>query len=366
MATGLAAVLCGCAGMTGTGQAPSAAIGKDGMLRTTLDNGLKVILVEDHSAPVVALNVWVRTGSADERPDQWGMAHVHEHMLFKGTEKRGVGEIAATVEGAGGNINAFTSYDMTVYHITMASKDAGVGVDVLSDAVLHSGFDAHELAKEEEVVIEEIRRSDDSPDSLMSKVLFETAYTQHPYRREVIGTQESVRSFTRQGLLDFYHHWYVPNNMTFVAVGDLKPDAVLAQIKAAFAGAKPRTDLEHPRTQEPRQTAPRAAVVKSEFEQSLLGIAWKITGFSDPDTPYLDLLSSVLGGGDSSRLYREVKDQQELVHGIHASSYTPLDPGLFFVDAELDASKIDASITAVGEQVRRLRDFGPSQTELDR
>ena len=336
------------------------------MLRTTLDNGLKVILVEDHSAPVVALNVWVRTGSADERPEQWGMAHVHEHMLFKGTEKRGVGEIAATVEGAGGNINAFTSYDMTVYHITMASQDAGVGVDVLSDAVLHSGFDAAELAKEEEVVIEEIRRSDDSPDSLMGKVLFETAYTQHPYRREVIGTQESVRSFTRQGLLDFYHHWYVPNNMTFVAVGDLKADEVLGQIKQAFAGAKPRADLAHPRTPEPPQTAARAAVVKSEFEQSLLGIAWKITGFGDPDTPYLDLLSTVLGGGDSSRLYREVKDRQELVHGIHASSYTPLDPGLFFVDAELDASKIDASITAIGEQVRRLRDFGPSQTELDR
>ncbi|HTO05889.1 MAG TPA: pitrilysin family protein [Myxococcota bacterium] len=336
------------------------------MLRTTLDNGLKVILVEDHSAPVVALNVWVRTGSADERPDQWGMAHLHEHMLFKGTDKYGVGQIAATVEGAGGNINAFTSYDMTVYHITMASKDAPVGVDVLSDAVLHSGFDATELAKEEEVVIEEIRRSDDSPDSLMSKVLFETAYTQHPYRREVIGTQESVRSFTRQGLLDFYHHWYVPNNMTFVAVGDLKADAMLAQIKAAFAGAKPAKDLVHTRTSEPAQTAARAAVVKSEFEQSLLGIAWKATSFGDTDTPYLDLLASVLGGGESSRLYREVKDRQELVHGIHASSYTPLDPGLFFVDAELDAANIDQSVAAIGDQVRRLRDFGPSQTELDR
>jgi zinc protease len=182
----------------------------------------------------------------------------------------------------------------------------------------------------------------------------------------VIGTQESVRSFTRQGLLDFYHHWYVPNNMTFVAVGDLQADATLAQIKAAFAGAQPRADLAHPRTPEPPQTAARAAVVKSEFEQSLLGIAWKITGFGDPDTPYLDLLASVLGGGESSRLYREVKDSQELVHGIHASSYTPLDPGLFFVDAELDAAKIDASTVAIGEQVRRLRDFGPSQTELDR
>ena len=128
---------------------------KDGMLRTTLPNGLEVILVEDHSAPVVALNVWVRVGSGDERDEQWGMAHVHEHMLFKGTERRGVGEIARTVEGAGGNINAFTSHDMTVYHITMASRDLPVGIDVLADAMQGSTFDAEELAKEEEVVIEE-------------------------------------------------------------------------------------------------------------------------------------------------------------------------------------------------------------------
>lgn len=361
----LVSVLCACAlAPNGGALRPEK---KDGMLRTTLDNGLSVILVEDHSAPVVALNIWVRTGSADERfPDQWGMAHVHEHMLFKGTEKRGVGEIAATVEGAGGNINAFTSYDMTVYHITMASRDAATGVDVLADAVLHSTFDATELAKEEEVVIEEIRRSDDTPDSLISKVLFETAYNQHPYSREVIGTQESVRSFTREGLLEFYHHWYVPNNMTFVAVGDFQSAVVLAQVKQAFDGAKARADLAHPRTPEPEQTEPRAAVVKSDFEQSLLGMAWKITGFGSPDTPYLDLLAMILGGSDSSRLYLEVKDRQQLVHGIHASSYTPLDPGLFFVDAELDAPKLDASVVAIGEQVRRIREFGPSETELER
>jgi len=361
----LASILCACAVVPGgNGSAPRQE--KEGMLRTTLDNGLSVVLVEDHSAPVVALNVWVRTGSADEKPEQWGMAHVHEHMLFKGTERRGVGEIAATVEGAGGNINAFTSYDMTVYHITMASQDAAVGVDVLSDAVLHSTFDAGELAKEEEVVIEEIRRSDDTPDSMISKTLFETAYTRHPYRREVIGTQESVRSFSRQGLLDFYHYWYVPNNMTFVAVGDFKSADVLAQIKQAFAGAKPRPGLEHPRAAEPPQSAPRAAVVPSDFEQSQLGIAWRGTAFRDADTPYLDLLAMVLGGGDSSRLYREVKDRQQLVSGISASSYTPLDPGLFFVDAELDADKIDATVGAVGQEVQRLRDFGPSESELER
>jgi zinc protease len=192
------------------------------------------------------------------------------HMLFKGTERRGAGEIASTVEGAGGNINAFTSYDMTVYHITMASRDAAVGFDVLADAMQSSTFEATELAKEEEVVIEEIRRSDDSPDNLLSRVLFETAYQTHPYRKEVIGTQASVRSFTREGLLDFYRSWYVPNNMTFVAVGDFDPKS-LEQIKRRSrrrSRARPRASA----NAGPEQSA-RAAVVKSEFEQSLLGVA---------------------------------------------------------------------------------------------
>lgn len=335
-------------------------------MRTTLDNGLKVVLIEDHSAPVVALNVWVRVGSADEKTAEAGMAHVFEHMLFKGTERRAVGEIASTVEAAGGNINAFTSFDMTVYHITMASRDAAVGVDVLADAVQYSTFDPGELEREEDVVLEEINRSEDSPRRAISRATFETTFTRHPYALPVIGTAESVKSFTREGLLAFFHKWYVPNNMTFVAVGDLDPEETLAQMKAAFANAKPRPDLEHPRATEPEQTGVRSKIVRSEFEQTLLGISYPATRFSDPDTPYLDLLSLVLGGGDSSRLYRNVKDREELVHGISAGAYTPLDPGLFMIDAVLEGDKIEATIEAVAEEIERLRSFGPGQAELER
>jgi predicted Zn-dependent peptidase len=167
-------------------------------LRTTLDNGLKVVLLEDRSAPVVALNVWVRTGSAEETEAEAGMAHVFEHMLFKGTERRAVGEIARTVEAAGGNINAFTSFDMTVYHITMASRDVAVGIDVLADAILNSTFDPGELDREIAVVLEEIRRGEDSPNRVLSQEMFSQAYTRHPYRDPVIGTSESVSSFSRE------------------------------------------------------------------------------------------------------------------------------------------------------------------------
>ncbi len=339
---------------------------KEKVLRTTLENGLKVIVAEDHSAPVVALNVWVRTGSADERDDEAGMAHVFEHMLFKGTERRAVGEIARTVEAAGGNINAFTSFDMTVYHITMASRDTATGIDVLADAVRFSAFDPEELAREREVVIEEIRRGQDSPGRALSQAMFDLAYQRHPYRLPVIGTEESVLGFSREQLLAFHARWYVPNNMAFVAVGDLDPETVMGQIRAAFADASPNPDLGHERPPEREQHEPRALVLRRSFEHTLLGMAFPITSFSEDDTAYLDLLSSVLGGGDSSRLYRDVKDRAQLVHGIGASAYTPLDAGLFFVDATLEPENIEPTLTAVREQIERLQQFGPSDTELER
>ncbi len=365
LAIGLACLwIAACAAFPG-GQHGSVEL-REGLVRTTLGNGLKVVLIEDHSAPVVALNVWVHAGSADEHPDEWGMAHVFEHMLFKGTERRAVGEIARTVEGAGGNINAFTSYDMTVYHITMAARDAAVGVDVLADAVLHSAFDPAELAKEKEVIVEEIRRGEDSPGRVLFEEMFKTAYTTHPYRLSVIGTAESVRAFTREQLLAFHRRWYVTNNMTFVAAGDFDATALLAEIERGFAEAKPRGDLGHPRTPEPPQTSPRAALVRRDFEQTLAGIAWPITRFEDPDAAYLDLLAMVAGAGDSSRLYRSVKDRRRLVHEIGASSYTPLDPGLFYVDVTLDPDKIETALETIGAELHRLRAFGPSEVELER
>jgi len=339
---------------------------RENLLRTTLKNGLKVLLVEDHAAPVVALNVWVRVGSADEKPDEGGMAHVFEHMLFKGTERRAVGEIARTVEAAGGHINAFTGFDMTVYHITMASRDMTVGIDVLADAVLHSTFDPGELAKEQEVILEEIRRGLDSPHRVLSQSVFDTAYQQHPYRLPVIGTEELVKSFLREQLLDFFERWYVPNNMTFVAVGDLNPKATLKQIREAFSDVEPRPDLSHPRQAESQQSTPRSIVVRRSFKQTLLGLAYPITAFSDPDTPYLDLLSMVLGSGDSSRLYRNVKDRLDYVYTISTSAYTPLDPGLFFVDATVETERIEDAIGSISSELQRMRAFGPSEVELER
>ena len=164
----------------------------------------------------------MRVGSANERPEEAGLAHVLEHMLFKGTAKRGVGEIARDVEDAGGDINAWTSHDETVYHLIVPAHEAARGLDILADAVLHAALDADELARELDVILEEIKRGDDSPQRLLSDELFKSVFTRHPYKNSVLGTVESVSGTTREILHAFYSRHYTPANITIVVVGDVR------------------------------------------------------------------------------------------------------------------------------------------------
>jgi zinc protease len=165
-------------------------------LRFQLENGLKVVLLQSRAAPVVAFQAWVSVGAADEEPEVAGIAHVFEHMLFKGTERRGVGQIAQEIEAAGGDINAWTSFDQTVYHLVLASRYFDTGLDILSDAVLRSSFDPVELERELLVVLQEIKQGEDSPSRVVTQALFSTAFSQHPYQRPVIGFEASVKALT--------------------------------------------------------------------------------------------------------------------------------------------------------------------------
>lgn len=205
-----------------------------------LENGLRVVVREDHFAPVAAVQIWVGAGGADEFNAEAGVAHVHEHMLFKGTKTRGVGEIASQVESAGGQINAWTSWDHTVYHVVMASRYADEALEILADAVRHSTFDEAELAKELGVVMEEYKRSKDSPTSRLFHRLLETAFDEHPYKRPVIGTKESIEGLNREKILSFYHRFYAPNNMTVVVVGDVEAGEVIEKVKELFADVSER------------------------------------------------------------------------------------------------------------------------------
>ncbi|HEY8369201.1 MAG TPA: pitrilysin family protein [Thermodesulfobacteriota bacterium] len=321
----------------------------------TLPNGMTVILQRNSAAPVVAFNVWVKVGSTDETDSEAGIAHVIEHMLFKGTTTRPVGRIAQEIEGAGGEINAFTTFDHTVYHIVIASRYASTALDVLADAMQNSTFDPDEYARERRVVLEEILRAEDSPERQVSNALFRTVFEKHPYGRPVIGYSHVVANYPRDAIYAFYKKWYKPNNMTLVVVGDFDPEALRPEIEKAFGGFQAAPLPPRAKPVEPRQTAYRGTVLARPVNRTYLNFGWHIPSVKSDDVFALDVLAQILGQGESSRLYQEVKVEKELVHSIYAYAYTPEDPGLFSIGMTLDADKVEDAARAALAEAFRLR-----------
>jgi zinc protease len=335
-------------------------------LRFILDNGLTVLLQENHSAPVVALNMWVRVGSIYEGDAEAGISHVYEHMLFKGTKTRGVGEIAQEIEGSGGDINAFTSFDHTVYHITLASRYLDTGLAVMADAIQHPAFDPEELCKEQEVVLEEIKRGEDIPSRKLTEALFATSYQHHPYRRPVIGSEQTVKNLGRDQILSFFNIWYVPNNMTLVVAGDFDPMAVLPRIQAAFRDFQPQMLPTLEILQEPAQRELRMVILADDIQETLLDVAYHVPGVLHRDSYAIDLLAFILGGGESSRLYQTVKAEQELVHAIYTYPFLPKDPGLLVMGATLQEEQWQNALAGILAEVERVQRDGITTAELDR
>ncbi len=330
-----------------------------------LPNGLTILLCESPIAPVAEIQLWAKVGSADERPFESGLAHFHEHMLFKGTERRAVGAVAGDVEGAGGRINAFTSFDVTCYHATLPSDKLEAGVDVLTDALLHSTFVPEEIDREIEVVLEEIRRSEDSPTQVLGQAVFAECYREHPYRAPILGTRESVESFNRERIQAFYERWYTPENLLAVAVGDFDAARLIEQLTAAFQD-RPRGHVERSRTAEPPQAERRIVLCEQPFERVNMELAYPGVTLSDPDCAIIDLLAFILGNSESSRLNRNVKERDGLVDRIDAYSYTPMDPGMTSVSIGTDAKRALDSIAAAVREIERLRVEAVSVEELER
>ncbi len=317
----------------------------------TLSNGLQVVLLEDHSAPVVALQTWVRFGSADEDLDVAGIAHVFEHMLFKGTTRFPHGEIAALIEGAGGTVNAWTSYDETVYHVTISSRFWETGFDVLSDAILHSLFNPTDLKHEKEVVYEEFRRGKDSPDHEIAERLFALAFTTHPYRRPIIGFEETFTRITSDDMRRIFQTWYVPNNMVLVAVGDFDTDVLVRAVEARFGAVEARSLPPRPRPEEPLQAAPRVSVFPFRAALARLEIGLPSVEATDPRVPALDLLSDLVGTGYNSALYTALKRRRDLAHDVYAFNYTPRDRGMFLLGASCEPERAPEVLRGLMQQV---------------
>ena len=336
------------------------------LFKETLPNKLTVLVKETPGTKVATVQLWVKAGSIYEDENEGGITHLIEHMIFKGTPTRGLGRIAGDIEEVGGRINAYTSYEYTVYHATLSSRFWERGLDVLTDAVRNSTFDPEELEREKKVILEEISMRNDRPETKLFQELMTTAYTVHPYRLPVIGTVESVTAFTRDDILNYMKDHYHPENFTVVVVGDVRYGDVMAAVSRLMGDLSQGDHVQPPLPQETEQAAPRFFQQKDDINQTHLAIAFPITPFVHPDTPVLDVIASILGQGETSRLFNELRNEKRLVYRVSAAAFTPKDKGLLEATATLDAATLPAAMEAMLEEFFKLKYLRVSEEELNR
>lgn len=315
-----------------------------------------MIIREDHSAPVVSAQAWCKAGSIDE--GKWlgaGLSHVLEHMLFKGTATRGPGRIDHEVQDAGGVMNAYTSFDRTVFFINVPSSGCRVALDILCDIVQNATLPPEEMEKEKQVILREMDMNQDDPPRRSSRRLFETAYTRSPYRYTVIGYPDIFNTLQREDVLAYYREKYAPNNLFFVVVGDVESSAVESQITQAFATVKSKPLPPGVLPDEPRQIAPRELIEEAPIELGHFHLSWHIPDVRHPDVPILDVLATLLGSGHSARLYQQVREKAGLVQSVEAWIYSPGSLGLVGISAMVEPRMFDAARLAILGEVERIR-----------
>lgn len=320
--------------------------------RFVLDNGLVCLVKEDRSAPVCSVQIWVATGSIHEQEFLGGgLSHYLEHMLFKGTTNRGVGVVTREIDEAGGMINAYTSYDRTVYYCNLPSKNWRVGVDVLSDCVMNASLPADEWKREQDVIVREMAMGEDDPHRVLHKMLFSTAFREHPYRHPVIGYEEVFRAMSRDDLSNYLHRRYTPDHMLAIVVGDVAGAEVEATLRRTFAGFKRKASAPVVIPREPAQIAPRVARKTGAYNVARLGYAFHTVALNHADAPALDVLAAITGQGRSSRLYHDIKETRQLAHEIDAWSFTGKEAGMFGVSATYDPDKEPELTRAIDGQI---------------
>ena len=338
----------------------------DKVERKVLKNGMTLLVKEVHSAPVAAINVWVRAGSVWESPKEQGITHFIEHMLFKGTPSLKVGDIDRKIKAAGGYNNAHTRYETTDFIDVLPSDQLGVGLATMAEALRHSSFDPSELDRERQVVLEELHRGQDNPGWEAWNRFTQLAFTRHPYRFPIIGFKETVEGQDHAMLVDYWQRYYRPQNLVLVVVGDVQADSVMAQAEQAFGGWQDKA-ARHPAVpEEPRQKALRSDEAEGDMETTILFMGVHAPAELDADTPALDMALSILGQGISSRLNQQVRERLKLAHSVSSGLFSGKFPGLAYLYAELEPGQAKPAAAALWAEAARLARDGASEQELER
>jgi len=344
-----------------------------GSAERTLANGLKVVVKEDHRSPVVVAMVWYRAGSMDEVSGTTGVAHVLEHMMFKGTQRVAGGEFSRIIARAGGRSNAFTSRDHTAYHEQLHKSKLALALELEADRMVNLQFSEEEFAREMKVIMEERRmRTDDDPHAQLSELMMATVYAVHPYRTPVVGWMNDLENMSLADARDWYEKWYAPNNATLVVCGDVDAEGVFRLAEKFFGPVPARTLPQRKPRAEPPQRGVKRVSLKAPADQPYLLMAYNVPVLRDVDKdwePYaLSVLGGVLDGSPAARLPRELVKNSRIANSA-GSSYdiTNRGPGLFFLDGVPAEGRSAAEVeTALRDQIRRLVEEGISEDELRR
>jgi zinc protease len=351
------------------GLLPAPARGQDSLVATTLDNGLRVLLLEDHRSPIVSFQTWYRVGSRNEQRGATGLAHFLEHLMFKGTQKYGPRQFARLVEENGGRDNAFTTQDVTSYFVDIAADRLDLIIDLEADRMHNLLLDTKDIESERQVVIEERRtRTDDDPGGFLGEVVGSIAFRAHPYGQPIIGWVVDLERLTPEQVRAFYRTYYVPNNATVVVAGDFKPPETLEKIKQRF-GSIPRGPDPPPMLAiEPPQSGERRVTVSRKAELPIVYLAYHVPNWKSADAPSLEVLSAVLAGGRTSRIYKNlIYDRQLALDAGGDYSYFSFDPNLFwFWATPMPGQAPDVLEKALLEEMERLKREPVSAEELQR
>lgn len=342
---------------------PFAALTSD-VTRVVLDNGLTILVKEVYGASVANLSVWVKVGSTNETDKIAGISHFVEHMLFKGTGRRKVGEIAREIHAVGGYMNAFTDYECTCYWVVVPSKFLDIALDVQADALMHSTFDPEEIRKECRVILEEMKMYQDRPESFCFDRLMELAFTHHYYRRPIIGFEASLLPLTRDDLLAYVQQYYKPGNVTVALVGNVSTKQALKKITATFSPLPPSPLERHLSPLEPSQEEYREKTFEGDTQRAHMELAFHCPAGLDEETYPLRIVATILGEGRSSRLCQELKERKRLVESIDAGVFAQGHPGFFIVDAVLDPEKTPQAREAIFQEIARLQDRPVGEEEI--
>ena len=296
---------------------------------STIANGLRVVSHRMAAVETVSIGVWAHAGTRHERAEVNGIAHMLEHMAFKGTRRRTARAIAEEIEAVGGHLNAYTSREFTAYYATVLKGDETLALDILSDILQHSVFDKEELERERAVILQEIGQANDTPDDVIFELFQKTAFPNQPVGRPVLGTIELVRTMPRDALLSYMKEHYVAGRMVVAAAGNLDHDQLVTAVQEVFSDIAIGVET----AQEPARYTGGEARQSRDLEQVHLALGFEGVSFSDPDYFALSVMSTILGGGMSSRLFQEVREERGLVYTIYSFASSYLDGGLFGVYA---------------------------------